>query len=119
MVDVVLMEWALSPLVPPLLEKLRALLPMVPSKTSLLPLPPVEFTTAGRGEGLISAHIPATLPPVHLPDTAAPPPFLALNPFSTKALSLKETPYSSRVIPQGLKAFPRQLPSTLSFAFLL
>lgn len=55
-VDVVLMEWALSPLGPPLLEKLRALLPMVPSKTSLLPLPPVEFTTAGRGEGLISAH---------------------------------------------------------------
>lgn len=105
MVDVVLMEWALSPLGPPLLEKLRALLPMVPSKTSLLPLPPVEFTTAGRGEGLISAHIPAILPPVHLPDTAAPPPLLALNPFSTKAPSLKETPYSSRVIPRVSKPF--------------
>lgn len=72
-VDVVLMEWALSPLGPPLLEKLRALLPMVPPKTSLLPLSPVEFTTAGRGEGLISAHTPATLPPAHLPVTAAPP----------------------------------------------
>lgn len=45
MVDVVLMEWALSPPGPPLLEKLRALLPMVPPKTSLLPLLPVEFTT--------------------------------------------------------------------------
>jgi hypothetical protein len=45
---VVLMEWALKVPGPLQLEKLKALVPIVPPKTSPLPLPPVEFTTAGR-----------------------------------------------------------------------